>query len=152
MDQFNLLITEDDISHALNNPFSSKEQLYTQNTLNIGTTIGAINIQCPAIEHHLSVSHATTDHNSVFPSWHQSLSDMLQENGESVSDEPTSMLADEPALVLPTSFISNSSAVSHPSIAFLPSPKPTPSNLVHTHLNDKQKIVYDIEVQGNQLT
>ncbi|KAF8264889.1 hypothetical protein EI94DRAFT_1702903 [Lactarius quietus] len=66
------------------------------------------------------------------------------EHREDFSDETTTAIGNEPALVLPNTAVFQNTMETAPSVSLIPPSRPDLSHFAPIHLNDNQKMVYDI--------
>ena len=136
VDTFDPLITEEDIEHATNRPFSVSKLLYADTAVNIGHECGALSNAAQAVLLKQTANCASMVQQNQFRSWDNALHaqaetrDVLDEID--VDDEPLAAEHIDPALTSP------------PSATPITSSDVSPVLSTPTSLNTKQRMVHTI--------
>lgn len=135
-----LNITEDDIQHAIDNPYSTREMLYADVAIGIGLGSGALNDDSFAVTHPHSPLPAMESQIHQFQVWQKQIDDLqVHDNSVSITDVP------ETSAIVPLTEMTTHSSndLLEPSVSLIEQEHPTPSINDH-QLNEHQLMAYNI--------
>lgn len=135
-EQFNSLITEEDIVHTTDRPFTASELLYADTALNIGHDFGALSNTAYDVPFKQIAPSASLEQQNLFRSWNQAI------HAEVITDDIVDAVnRDAEPFSVP---LGDTVLTSLPSASQITTTETLPVLSTPTSLNEKQRMVHNI--------